>query len=244
MELTENTLIRNTKNEDIGRIDRVVLNPKTREVTALVIRKGIFFTHDKVVPVQMIDSSDENGIVLRAEAGDLDQLPDYQATYYVPAEEEDNQRPATDTVATPTGIVNTTTTATPSLFAYPPVGMQWGGGSSLNGGPLGEMPDPTMVRKTQINIPPDEVALQVGAHVLSNDGKHIGDVDEVITDSDARRMTHFVLSQGLLFKTRKLIPLDWVRSVNADEVRLAIGPQTLDQLRDYESAQGPEVPIF
>jgi len=241
MELTENTLIRNTNNEDIGRIDRVVLNPKTKEITALVVRKGIFFTHDKVVPIQMIDRTNQDGIVLRAEAGDLDELPDYQATYYVPAEEEDGHRPSADTATISAPNVTTTT---PYLYAYPPVGMAWGGGSSLNGGPVGEVPDPNMVRKTQINIPEGEVALQTGARVLSNDGKHIGDVDEVITDSDTRRVTHFALSQGILFKTRKLIPVDWVKSVTSDEVRLVIGPQTLDQLRDYEDGRGPEVPIF
>ena len=88
------------------------------------------------------------------------------------------------------------------------------------------------------------MALKKGAKVLASNGDHIGNIDEVLSDPGSRRASHFVLSQGVLFKTRKLIPMDWVRKVTDEQVQLVVGPRALEQLRDYNTESGPEVPIF
>jgi len=42
-----------------------------------------------------------------------------------------------------------------------------------------------------------------------------------------------VISQGLLLKERKLVPVRWVDVVGEDEVHLAVGSRLLDELREY-----------
>jgi|GEM_PF-302001 len=241
MELKQDAHVVSAEGKDAGRIERVVLNPQTKEITAIVVRKGVLFTHDKVVPLSMIEATNEGGAVLRVSAGDIDGLQDYESTYYVPVDEEDyrNETPTADV-----GL-NTRQSAEP-VYAYPPFGVPWGG--ALVGGPntigapsLGE---PEVVRKTQINIPDNAVALKHGAKVLAGSGEHIGNVDEVLTEPGSRRISHFVLSQGVLFKTRKLIPMDWVRKVTDEQVQLVVGPRALQQLRDYNPSAGSEVPVL
>jgi hypothetical protein len=57
----------------------------------------------------------------------------------------------------------------------------------------------------------------------------------VLVDGDARRATHFVVARGALFKSRKLIPAEWVTQVDEEVVRLAINDNALERLHDYES---------
>ena len=71
--------------------------------------------------------------------------------------------------------------------------------------------------------------------MISSDDEHVGDVERLFVDPDSNRATHFLVSQGLLFKEQKLVPADWVRSVEEDKVRLAVPSRLLERLPDYES---------
>jgi uncharacterized protein YrrD len=87
---------------------------------------------------------------------------------------------------------------------------------------------------TQRNIPEDTVPLKEGADVMSSDGKHIGDVERLLVDPNTNQVTHFVISQGLFFKDRKLVPAHWVRSVNEEQVQLVVASELLEQLPSHE----------
>jgi sporulation protein YlmC with PRC-barrel domain len=78
--------------------------------------------------------------------------------------------------------------------------------------------------------------LRKGARVETREGTHVGDIDEVLVDADTRRASHFVVARGMLFKSRKLIPAEWVTHVDEDVVRLAINDHALERLHDYEPA--------
>ena len=41
-------------NHEVGKIDRVVINPRTKDVTHVIVRKGQLFTEDKSVPIEQI----------------------------------------------------------------------------------------------------------------------------------------------------------------------------------------------
>ena len=70
---------------------------------------------------------------------------------------------------------------------------------------------------------------------MSSDGEHVGDVERLFVDSDSNRATHFVIAEGLLFKERKLIPANWVRSIEEDKVHLAVPSRVLERLPAYQS---------
>jgi sporulation protein YlmC with PRC-barrel domain len=208
--------------QKVGEIDRVVIDPKTDEITHVVVEKGFLLTVDKVVPVSLIGPATEERVTLRENAGDLEALPDFEERHYVLLDEEKVRNVSSRGYSR-------------SLHWYPPVGTMWW----HNGGYLGYpgffgYPVPPFVVETERHIPKGTVALKEGAKVLSSDGEHVGDVEAVLTDPEEDRATHLVISQGLLLKERKLVPSSWISTVMADEVRLAVGSHLIEGLREYE----------
>jgi uncharacterized protein YrrD len=211
MKLKENAHVVTADGQMVGQVDRVVMDPHTKEVTHVVVRKGLLFTEDKVVPMDLISSVVDDQVLLREDAGDLEGLPDYEETSYTPLDEyEQAQAPAE--------------TYVPPVYWYPGTG--WG---AYPVGYLGLQ----YVARTKENIPEGTVALEEGAKVISADGQHVGNVEQVLTDPQADRATHFVISQGMLLKTRKLLPTAWISRLARDEVHLAVGSHLLETLPEY-----------
>jgi len=94
---------------------------------------------------------------------------------------------------------------------------------------------PQFVLKTDQDIPEGTIALEEGAKVVSRDGEHVGNVEQVITESQANRVTHFVISEGFLLKERKLVPVVWVAKVAEDEIRLSIESSLFERLPEYQT---------
>jgi uncharacterized protein YrrD len=197
MQLKDGTAVYTTDGDHVGNIDRVVIDPQTKAVTDVVVRKGFLFPEDKVIPVEVIARATEDRVLLRRNAGDLGDFPPFEERQYIPIEPRD------------TGY------ALP-LYAYPPYGL------------------PQFTVDVERNIPQGAVPLKEGAHVISEDGKHIGNVKRVLLEPRHNTITHFVISQGLLFKNEKLVPVNWVRDTREDAVLLAMSADFLDRLPAFE----------
>ena len=226
MQFKKGTHVYTSDHRDVGTIDRVVLDPRSDEVSGVVVRKGWLFTEDKVVPIGVVDSASEDAIQLSKNADDLQQLPEFEETYYVRASD-----------MTPNNDPTTVSEAPPypdPVYAYPPVGTAWWGYGTLNS----YVPDypPDYVQKTQQNIPEGTVAVREGARVLSLEGDHVGNVEQVFTDETTNQVTHLVISQGLLFKNRKLIPSNWVQNAGEDDVMLTVSTSVINDLPEYQAA--------
>jgi uncharacterized protein YrrD len=205
----------NSAGEQVGTLDSVVIDPKNGDVTYLIVRKGAIFTEDKVVPFGMVVRVTDEGIALNDHAGDLDQLPAYLERYFVPAD----------------GGELVGGTNAPPVYSNP----MYGNSSLSPAAILASTPRVEGHTEVRTNIPPSDIVLRKGARVETREGTHVGDVDEVLVDGDARRATHFVVARGALFKSRKLIPAEWVTQVDEEVVRLAINDNALERLHDYES---------
>lgn len=77
MQFKQGTHVYTTDGKDVGAIDRVVLDPRTDEVTHVVVRRGWLFTEDKVVPIDLIDQAVAEQVQLRSDVRDLDRLPEF-----------------------------------------------------------------------------------------------------------------------------------------------------------------------
>lgn len=205
--------------EHVGQIDRVVIDPHTKQLSQVVVRKGWFFTEDKVVPVEMIAGTTEDKVTLRQDAGELEDLPDFQETHYVAASEEELARGSY------------TAPYIPSLYWYPPAFPL--GGYPAPGYFAGAV-EPGYVVETEQNIPEGTVALKEGAKVIAADGDQVGNIEQLVADSKTDRITHLVISQGLFLKEKKLVPSNWIETVDEGEVHLAVGSHIVDDLRSYE----------
>lgn len=209
MQIKQGANVYTETGDRVGEISRVVMDPRSKEVTHLVVSKGFILKEDKVVPISLISSATPDNIRLRLDAGDLDALPNFEEKYYVTASEYE---------ARAEGYL-------PTLYWYPPAGILQTGDYR---------PAPPAITQVERNIPEESVALQEGAKVIAADDKDVGHVERVMTDVGTDRMTFFVVEKGLLNKEHKLIPSQWISQVSDDEVHLAVNAREIEQLSAYE----------
>jgi len=79
-------------------------------------------------------------------------------------------------------------------------------------------------------IPVDLVVLNKGAHVFTAEGEHVGNIECAFTDSDTDKISQFLISQGLLLKSRRRIPIQWVEFMDEDEIWLSIGSDQMQAM--------------
>jgi uncharacterized protein YrrD len=218
MQFKENAVVLTSSGQKVGRIDRVVINPKSHEVTHFVVKKGLLFTEDKVIAIDDVDSATEERVLLKKGRQDPDDFPDFEETQYVPVKEDR------------TAEGQSSGGRDPLAWYYPLPGGAWWRARNFD---YPGMPKPSYVRKTDTNIPEGTVALEEGAKVLSADGEHVGDIERVYADDEEQRVTHLVISQGLVSKSRRLIPSMWVDSVSEEIVRLSVGERFIEALPQY-----------
>ena len=113
------------------------------------------------------------------------------------------------------------------------------GGSDtyISGAPgsfLNQSPEDYVVEETTRTIPEELVALKEGALVVSADDDQVGNVERVVTNPQTLQVTHFIVSQGLLHKVRKMVPIRWVSMWDEDKVFLEVGTQQLKELPEFE----------
>jgi uncharacterized protein YrrD len=209
MKLEQDAKVFTADDKQVGHLDRVVIDPKTKKATHIVVRKGLIFTEDKVVPINLIASVKGDRVTLREDAGDLEALPKFEERHHVPLDEEERSR------------IGNAGINVPPYYLYPPYGI----------------PSYLPLRPIEVvqNIPQGTIALKEGAEVTSADGEYVGKVEEVLTSAQVDQVTHFVVSQGLLTKTRKLIPSTWVSRLEEDKVHLEVNSRLLGELPEYQT---------
>lgn len=217
MALKEGTSVYAAGGEEVGRISRFVLEPGTNEVTHVVVEKGWLLKEDKVVPMDMIKSASAEKAVLNEGVKDFNELPPFEETHYLRANQDDvrSDFPYRDA---------------PAYYLYPPHG--YIGYPAYR---LGYYPYPAAPQTTTRNIPGDTVPLKEGTDVISSNGDHVGHVEKLYVQPDSNKTTHFVISQGLLFKDRKLVPAHWVKTVEEDKIYLVVSSKLLERLPSHES---------
>jgi uncharacterized protein YrrD len=196
-------------NKHVGHVERVVIDPESQEISALVVQEGDFFTEDRILPFNFIASANENKIVIKAGL-DLDRLPEFEETHFILL------RPEDVTASHAAGDVI-------PLYWYPPYGFA----------PIGEAAFGPQIIDTEENIPEGTVPLEEGAEVISADDKQVGKVEEVLTFQDDDRISHFVIGGGVLSGER-LIPVSWVKEIDEDEIHLIVKTSLLKKLPDYK----------
>ena len=212
LELQEGTSVFSARGEEVGKISRFVLDPETNEVTHIVVQKGWLFAEDKVVPIDWVSTATEERVTLNENTNDFDQLPPFEETHFIKVSEEGVNRADYPPPR-----------YAPAYYWYPPAG--------YIGYPVGYYGWPPM--ETQRNIPADTIPLREGSDVMSSDGEHVGDIERIFVDTESNRATHFLISEGLLFKERKLVPAHWVSSAEEDKVHLNVSSQMLERLPAY-----------
>lgn len=239
MQFRENTPVYTADGQQVGTIDRVVIDPASKEVSHVVVRQGWLFTEDKVVPTAFIDRATADQVRLRNDVEDLEELPHFEETYYVPYDESNSA--ATNTPAYATGGY-----ARP-YYPYPPIGAAWPGYYGAYGAyPMGyygagAYPGKPYAVETERNIPQGSIALKEGANVVDSHGDQVGSVARVFTDDETQQVTHLLIAEGWLFQEKHLVPTYWIRDVTDEEVQLKVDADFLKRLPAYQEQQGEKL---
>jgi sporulation protein YlmC with PRC-barrel domain len=207
---------------DVGQISHIVFNPSSKEATHVVVRQGWLFSEDRVIPIRLFGESNAERATLHARAEDFERFPEYKETHFIPAE----------VLETEGGYVKAD--GVRPVYAYPPLtslGFYGPYGYGIGSAPV--VPQDRVVETTAYNIPEDAVALQKGADVYSLNNDLVGQVESMMIDDETNRVSHVIISQGLMLKTRKLVPATWFANVAEDDLRLAVSTSLLDSLPDY-----------
>jgi uncharacterized protein YrrD len=211
MQFKQNSEVLTAHGQSVGRIERVVIDPLTKEVTDLVVRKGFLLTEDKVIPAAAIADTTED-FVLLSENVDLDTLRPFEEKHYVRIGEEEIER-----LDLPWGFI-------PSFYWVPPL---YGKAHAGNGA--------SYTVQTEQNIPAGTIAVKEGAKVISADDKHVGNVERILTRPHDQHATHLLIARGLLLRERKVVPMAWVSLLGEDDIRLRVGSGVIDSLRPYDN---------
>jgi uncharacterized protein YrrD len=201
-----------TKNGiEVGTVERVVVHPATNALAGIVVRSGGLLNNDqKVVPAHLVADATEDLVLLQEEAGALESMPPFEEDRLVDA--------------------NGNSDLTPSAADQQPLVA----GAPVMGLPIPAAPGPVI--RVEQNIPEGTVALKDGARVITAEGKHVGNVERVLADPSADEVTHLLISNGLLLKEKKLIPMKWVRSLDEEKVHLRVQRDLVENLADASLA--------
>lgn len=213
MIIKEGTDVYTAADESVGSVDRVVLDPLTRDLSHVVVRKGIFFPEDKVIPVEAIATAAEERINLRSTV-EADDLPPFEEHHFVPMVEGEYPAGLQETAGIPLAYYGPYATLTPAF---------------------------TSVTRTvtERNIPDRAVALQAGAPVIGRTNDVIGRCDEVIATASGV-VTHMVIATEVVgvpagrITTRKAVPISWVEFATDEKVKLGVSGTMMDAVPAYD----------
>jgi uncharacterized protein YrrD len=197
MNLKQHANVVTADEQEVGRVERLVMEPRTKEVTHIVVHSAHLFPDDKVVPVRLIESANERRVTLREAVGDPKALPPFQEKLRGGSSGEQ----------------------WPTATRADPFGPTASGGEA----------------EMKLNIPDEAVVVSAGTRVVSADDKQVGTLEQVLTEPEADRATHFVVSEGLLLKSRKLLPAAWIGNILDDEIHLTVKARAVNDLHEYES---------
>lgn len=191
-----------------GTLHKLVIEPRTKQVTDLVILRGFLQKHDYVIPVAKVLHTTQDDITVSLDLTELEHYPEYNEVEFEAALDDwdsDVTRPSQH-----------------HMVWNPLMGViEWDAKVV-----------PTTRRRVIQGIPEQERVIGRDSVVHNIDGM-VGKVDHVWLDPATWEITHLVVHRGL---TRRyvVIPYAWVKSVTPQEIYVRGNDA---QLRDYAANQ-------
>ncbi len=180
MRLDLDAKVRASDGEDIGSVDRAIVDPRTNEVTHIVVSTGTIFGRDIMVPREDLERGSQDGdtIHLDLTKDELKEFPDFVMEQYG--------------APPPTWVA-------PAGYGFPAAGYAWPVAVDPMMGPVPMVvQDDTLDAETE---EPDQVTITKGALVLDRHSDDIGVVDDVRFDGETGQLQGFVLRVGGALRT-------------------------------------------
>jgi uncharacterized protein YrrD len=196
--------------EQIGSVDRLIVDPEARIVKEFLIKEGTILTTDRVVDIERIVRIDGDGTIhLDIAAEDADSLPAFVESHYLPPDSHQiNHMPEAWVGAHGGG---------PLIWSHTGRAPGEPGERSM----FEPATVPSAPEQPESALADDSIVIDEGTNVVDRDGESFGTVEEVRYGPDGR-ISGFRVKSGTIFSSEFEIPMKWVDSMNPDAVRLAV----------------------
>jgi uncharacterized protein YrrD len=205
--------LENSQDEPLGEVKYLVADPKSKQVTHLVVEKGLFGLSQKVLEAGLVSQVSPDGKLVRVNLSkaQLESLPDFVEHYYGRAGEGEGYP---DTGPT------TSLRYLDSGYLYP-----------VAGNPLMPLSLVSGVAEeyvSELNVPKNSLLIKAGVEVVATDGK-LGPIKKVNINPANNQIESFVIEKGFFLSEEYTVPVSLVASAGQNWVRLSISKQTLKQ---------------
>jgi len=224
--------------KEIGKVDRLVVDPRTDTVGEFVVHRGLLTQHDIIIPTSevrdQIGNDDAHELHLTLAMAAVEQLPQFEESAYVtppiglyPGGFGGGGGFAAGDIgdSTGAGLVSGGGVLWPgplySTAAPPETTTGPDGGAAAD---ATTYPDGTMADRMERSRP-DDVFINTGTDVKSGD-KKLGTVDELVVDKHSGKVTELIVKRGLFGGKELRIPTQFIESIGGDAIYV-----TLDDAR-------------
>lgn len=199
-----------TTDGEAGTLRYVVLDPATREVTDLVVEKGLLLKEDRVVSVADVSHVDEDGIYLILSSEELKQRRRFKhAEFVVPDWEVKAPYKASEVLA----------------WMDPYVGMP-------------NFAQPTVRVHIDEGVSNEAATIGKGTPILTRLGERVGTLDHAVVDPESRQPIYLVLRLPGIRRRRVVVSATQVKEWAHDGVILNLERSDLKALPPYTPARG------
>jgi uncharacterized protein YrrD len=200
------------REDSCGRVSRVVIDPESEQVVALIVERGLLQKDSRVVPLRLVLEATPDEIRLDVDSDALDDYTEYNETEYsAPAE----------------GWKHARYHMGEASYWAPPYRS------------VIDMPVVPMLRQTITEgIPSTQEAIGKGTDVRDREGD-LGTVDRVLTNRESGAITHLVVkSTGLLSSDTRILPIGLVVEVDDLGVLADLQGREFEDLPEYQPDKG------
>ena len=199
--------------QDVGKIEKLVVDPESGAVRLVVLRKGLVLARDVEVRVEELQADPDGRVRLSYTAEQVDRLPEFvESEYTAPTAgyRSPHGYPA-DGLVWPSG--------------YAPAGVPTAGLEPARPAPVTDVPDRATAAEIddfQLNRDLTNAVIEAGDAVMSRDGDKVGEVHSVTVDLETRRPTRLVVRKGFLFTSDVELPGTAIDGVDDGKVYLTL----------------------
>lgn len=213
--------------KELGTIDKLILEPESGEVKAIVVQKGLLFTRDVEIPLEGIAGQEAGRVRLHATSEQVDDLPRFmEGSYTTP----------------PPGRIAEYEAA----YGYPSAAFLWPARGAAAPAPsaygdeaLGDVGDE--VRSLHGKQDRANAVIEVGSEVRSRDGEKVGTVRRVVFDTSDGTPTAIVVREGFLFTEDVELPASLISG--ADDGVIYLDARS-DEVKQHHGKKTTSPPII
>lgn len=210
IQFQKNAAVLTATGHQLGSLHRIVVNPVDKVIRGIVVRTGSLLSpEEKVVPIDLIAETTKEKVILHGHSDLPESFEPFEEKRLV--EPNENSYHHTEVEDMPLIIVGN-----------PDVGMPI----------FPAAHEERFVTSIEQNIPAGTIAVKEGANIITAEGRYAGSMESVIADPAATQITHLLVSNGLIAREKKAIPIHWVMRIDEDEIHLRVEKSSIEELAD------------